>query len=671
MMINKRLISMMGDSKRYIAWNVVLQFLALLANIVMIFAVSLFLTGLVRREPDLPTALLYILGALIVRFFCTRGAASASYNASCTVKKTLRAAIYEKLLRLGGSYTQAVPTAEVLQLAGEGVEQLETYFGAYLPQFFYAMIAPVTLFIALAPVSLHAAVILMICVPLIPVSIVAVQKFAKKLLGKYWGRYAALGDSFLENLQGLTTLKIYQADGARHAAMNREAEHFRKVTMKVLTMQLNSIIVMDVIAYGGAALGIIVAAHEFNANRVTLPGALCIILLSADFFLPMRALGSYFHVAMNGMAASDKIFKLLDLPEGSARTAQLGADCAIACRDLHFGYTAEKETLHGLNLDFPQGSFTALVGESGCGKSTTLRVVAGFIDPQGGTFTLDGEDMTRVPVHKRQFGLVFQSYALFPHLSVYDNVAFGLRTRKMDKDVIDKKVREILEVCGLTELADRFPKQMSGGQRQRVALARALVIEPKLLLLDEPLSNLDAKLRLSMRVEIKRLQKRLGITTLFVTHDQEECFSISDKVAVMNGGVIEQFDTPENIYRRPATEFVARFIGFENFLELAKKRDGVYTAPDGSEFLTSVDLDCEKFAGTIRPDDICLADDVQTENVLSGKIGVRTFLGKSYQYEVETSAGVLKVNMGTDHVYKEGEEIRLYLPKDKLILVRR
>ena len=377
MMINKRLISMMGDSKQYIAWNVVLQFLALLANIVMIFAVSLFLTGLVRREPDLPTALLYILGALIVRFFCTRGAASASYNASCTVKKTLRAAIYEKLLRLGGSYTQAVPTAEVLQLAGEGVEQLETYFGAYLPQFFYAMIAP-------------------ICVPLIPVSIVAVQKFAKKLLGRYWGQYAALGDSFLENLQGLTTLKIYQADGARHAAMNREAEHFRKVTMKVLTMQLNSIIVMDVIAYGGAALGIIVAAHEFNANRVTLPGALCIILLSADFFLPMRALGSYFHVAMNGMAASDKIFKLLDLPEGSARTAQLGADCAIACRDLHFGYTPEKETLHGLNLDFPQGSFTALVGESGCGKSTIAAVLTGRVSGYTGHVTIGGQELSAV-----------------------------------------------------------------------------------------------------------------------------------------------------------------------------------------------------------------------------------------------------------------------------------
>ena len=203
MMINKRLISMMGDSKRYIAWNVVLQFLALLANIVMIFAVSRLLAGLLDGTPDLPTALLYIFGALIVRFFCTRGAASASYNASCTVKKTLRAAIYEKLLRLGGSYTQAVPTAEVLQLAGEGVEQLETYFGAYLPQFFYAMITPVTLFIALAPVSLHAAVILMICVPLIPVSIVAVQKFAKKLLGKYWAEYTTLrADSFLGNNPG-------------------------------------------------------------------------------------------------------------------------------------------------------------------------------------------------------------------------------------------------------------------------------------------------------------------------------------------------------------------------------------------------------------------------------------------------------------------------------------
>ena len=385
-MIDKRLIGMMGDSKRYIAKNVALQWLALAANVAMIFAVSRYLGALYDQltigdtmagAPNLPLTLGIVAAALLVRAACTRGAAAASYNASRTVKKTLRSAIYEKLLRLGGSYTQAVPTAEVLQLAGEGVEQLETYFGAYLPQFFYAMLAPVTLFVVLAPVSVKAAVILMICVPLIPVSIVAVQKFAKRLLGKYWGQYAALGDSFLENLQGLTTLKIYQADEARHQAMNREAEHFRKVTMKVLTMQLNSIIVMDIIAYGGAALGIGIAARELAVGHVSLSGALCILLLSADFFLPMRALGSYFHVAMNGMAASDKIFKLLDLPEATGKTAEPDADCAIHCRDLHFGYAAEKETLHGLNLDFSRGSFTALVGESGCGKSTIAAVLTG------------------------------------------------------------------------------------------------------------------------------------------------------------------------------------------------------------------------------------------------------------------------------------------------------
>ena len=252
----------------------------------------------------------------------------------------------------------------------------------------------------------------------------------------------------------------------------------------------------------------------------------------------------------------------------------------MSLKDIDVSYDKKKQILKGLNLDVEKGELVSLLGPSGCGKSTTLRVVAGFIDPQGGSFLLDGEDMTKVPVHKRNFGLVFQSYALFPHLSVYDNVAFGLRTRKMDKELIDKKVKDILEVCGLSDLANRFPRQMSGGQRQRVALARSLVIEPKLLLLDEPLSNLDAKLRLSMRVEIKRLQKKLGITTLFVTHDQEECFSISDKVAVMNGGVIEQYDTPENIYRRPATEFVARFIGFENFLDVEKKEVSFCCLPD-------------------------------------------------------------------------------------------
>ena len=346
----------------------------------------------------------------------------------------------------------------------------------------------------------------------------------------------------------------------------------------------------------------------------------------------------------------------------------------MTLKDIDVFYDKNKQVLKGLNLEVEEGELVSLLGPSGCGKTTTLRVVAGFIEPQSGIFSLDGADLTKVPVHKRNFGIVFQSYALFPHLSVYDNVAFGLKIRKLDKAEMDRKVKDILEVCGLTEFADRFPQQMSGGQRQRVALARALVIEPKLLLLDEPLSNLDAKLRINMRMEIKRIQKQLGITTLFVTHDQEECFSISDKVAVMNRGVIEQYDTPEHIYSRPKTEFVARFIGFENFLTLHKGRD-VYRTDSGEAFTVKtadgVVPSEETVTGTIRPEDILVDFEGRTGNVLTGTVGVRTFLGKSYQYEVHTEAGKFLVNRNADESYEEGQMIRLYLPEEKLILVDR
>jgi len=337
-------------------------------------------------------------------------------------------------------------------------------------------------------------------------------------------------------------------------------------------------------------------------------------------------------------------------------------------QDIDVCYDKKKQILKGLNLEVREGELVSLLGPSGCGKTTTLRVVAGFIEPQNGVFSLDGSDLTKVPVHKRNFGIVFQSYALFPHLSVYDNVAFGLKMRKLDKAEIDKKVDQILEVCGLTEFRGRFPQQMSGGQRQRVALARALVIEPKLLLLDEPLSNLDAKLRINMRMEIKRIQKKLGITTLFVTHDQEECFSISDKVAVMNQGVIEQFDTPENIYHRPNTEFVARFIGFENFLPLKRQGD-VYKTQAGAVFNVETPPREGACMGTIRPEDIRVADEGQNNNILEGTVGVRTFLGKGYQYEVLTAAGKFLVNRPAEETYEEGSRIRLYLPESKLILV--
>ncbi len=340
----------------------------------------------------------------------------------------------------------------------------------------------------------------------------------------------------------------------------------------------------------------------------------------------------------------------------------------INLENICVSYDKKTNILENLNLKIKEGELVSLLGPSGCGKTTTLRVVAGFIEPTSGKFMLGDEDYTNIPVHNRNFGLVFQSYALFPHLTVYENVAFGLKMKKVQKDEIDKKVNEMLEVVDMSHLAKRYPKELSGGQRQRVAIARALVIEPKLLLLDEPLSNLDAKLRLKMRVEIRKLQQKLGITTLFVTHDQEECFSISDKVAVLNKGVIEQFDTPENIYSNPSTEFVARFVGFENFIELTKQSNDTYTSESGLKFIVKTNKEKDKVKATIRPDNIKIVDK-DLGNTIEGVVEIRTFLGKEYQYDVKTELGNLIVNSESDFIYEKGETIKLHLPSDKIVIL--
>ncbi|WP_047984281.1 ABC transporter ATP-binding protein [Ornithinibacillus californiensis] len=343
----------------------------------------------------------------------------------------------------------------------------------------------------------------------------------------------------------------------------------------------------------------------------------------------------------------------------------------VDLKDIRVSYDGKNNILKDLNLSIEKGELVSLLGPSGCGKTTTLRVIAGLIEPNDGAFVVDNKNLTRVPVHKRNFGMVFQSYALFPHLTVKENIGFGLKLRKEDKTTMNQKIQDILDVTGLGELGDRYPKQLSGGQRQRVALARALVIEPKLLLLDEPLSNLDAKLRVQMRIEIKRIQQKLGITSVFVTHDQEECFSISDRVAVMNNGVIEQFDKPEEIYNRPKTEFVARFIGFENFINLTKQGEQTYTTSEGHVLKTGHRWEDGKQVATIRPDDIVILPNgaEQRTNVIPGKVVVRTFLGKSYQYEVDTTVGKILVNGSKETAYPSGEELLLYFPEEKLILV--
>jgi putative spermidine/putrescine transport system ATP-binding protein len=347
----------------------------------------------------------------------------------------------------------------------------------------------------------------------------------------------------------------------------------------------------------------------------------------------------------------------------------------LKLKDIAVAY-GDHVVLEHLNLAIEQGELVALLGPSGCGKTTTLRTIAGFIQARSGQFLFDGRDYTRVPVHKRNFGFVFQSYALFPHLNVFDNVGFGLKLRKVDKGEAERRIRAILDVVDLGEYAKRYPKELSGGQRQRVALARALVINPDLLLFDEPLSNLDAKLRVKMRVEIKRIQRELKITSVYVTHDQEECFSISDKVAIMNGGIIEQLDSPQHIYQAPATEFVARFVGFENFIELERQGSDAasagYVSPFGHRFaLPNHGRGRDRCKGAIRPDEILIGKrgDAAATNTVEGTVAISTFLGKQYQYIIDTKLGPLVVNSAADHLYQPGDAVFLNLPGEKIILV--
>ncbi|MCR8632948.1 ABC transporter ATP-binding protein [Paenibacillus radicis (ex Xue et al. 2023)] len=334
--------------------------------------------------------------------------------------------------------------------------------------------------------------------------------------------------------------------------------------------------------------------------------------------------------------------------------------------------------LKDFNLSVEKGSLISLLGPSGCGKTTTLRLIAGFLEAKEGRFTLNGMDYTRVPVNKRNFGFVFQSYALFPHLSVYDNVAFGLRLRKVSGAELDRRVRKMLDTVSLSGFEKRFPKELSGGQRQRVAIARALVIEPDLLLFDEPLSNLDANLRVNMRVEIRRIQQELGITTVYVSHDQEECFSISDQVAIMNKGIIEQLDRPATIFKYPKTEFIARFIGFNNFItfdERQERNDEVELKVKDYTFIAAKNPgkgEQKGKKGAIRPEDVIIGSIEEIEmgpNRLAGRVKVSTFLGRSYQYVVETDLGDFTVNKEMEDPYSNGSEIRLLFPSEKLVLV--
>ncbi|MFR3886940.1 MAG: ABC transporter ATP-binding protein/permease [Acutalibacteraceae bacterium] len=560
-MINKRLIQAVPESKKYIALNVALQWLSLAANIVMIGAIGFFLQKLLTKTEDVTSIIVLAsiaVGAIIVRFLCTIGAARMSHLSSKSVKKTLRNKIYSKLLRLGSSYNSKVSTSEVVQMSVEGVDQLDIYFASYLPQFFYSMIAPITLFVVLCFINWQSALILLGCVPLIPISIALVQTFAKKLLSKYWGQYTALGDTFLENLQGLTTLKIYQADAKKNEEMNVEAEHFRKITMKVLTMQLNSISIMDIVAFGGAAAGIVMAVSQLAAGNIDFAGCIIIILLSADFFIPMRQLGSFFHIAMNGMAASDKIFHLLDLEEPQEKTKTVpNHNCDIACSHVGFRYNEEREILKDINVQFPQGSFTAIVGESGCGKSTLDGILMGRNAPYQGHITIGGVELSEIEESNLMQTITYISHNSYLFKgTVRDNLLMG------DPNATDEQMWHVLEQTklaaflrseqGLDTLLLEKASNLSGGQCQRLALSRALLHNSPIYIFDEATSNIDVESEDDIMEQIYHLAKTK--TVILISHRLANVVQ-ADHIYVMKHGSITEQGTHERLMEQQGTYY--------------------------------------------------------------------------------------------------------------------
>lgn len=560
-MIKTRLVGLLSHAKKYIVYTILWQWAALLSQVLAVFSIA----DLLERVADQTltaaviqkTAVILLL-VVAVRFLCERMGARSSYLACVDVKRILREKLYEKMLKLGASYSEQVSSSEVVQVSTEGVEQLETYFGKYLPQLFYSLIAPMTLFMILCRVSLKASVILLVCVPLIPISIVVVQKIAKKLLNKYWSIYTGLGDSFLENLQGLTTLKIYQADQQKADEMDMESQNFRKITMKVLTMQLNSTSVMDIIAYGGAAVGMAAAVTEFFKGSISLSGTLCIVLLASEFFLPLRLLGSFFHIAMNGMAASDKIFKILDLPEPTTGEKKLpDSPLDISLKDVHFSYEQEREILKGVNLDLPAGSFVSLVGESGCGKSTIAGLLSAKNRGYTGEITIGSEKASGLNLSEVDEADLMKHVVMVRHNSYLFKGTVEENLRMAKPDVSKEEMEAVLQkvnLLGFLQTQDGLQTKLqekagnlSGGQCQRLVIARALLKDAEVYIFDEATSNIDVESEELIMDVIHELAKKR--TVLLISHRLANVVK-SDRIYFLKDGKIKESGKHEELMQK-------------------------------------------------------------------------------------------------------------------------
>lgn len=578
-MFHKRLIKEFKENMKYVALVVATQWIMLIANVFFVLQsaklLNTFRLGSTTIE-ELKEYALITFGVITVRMIMTKLNGMFSFQASVNTKDKLRMKLYDKMIRLGSDYYENYSTSEVVQLSTEGVEQLEIYFGRYIPQFFYAFLAPVTLFFIVGTIHLPVAIALLVCVPLIPGAIIGVQKFAKRLLSKYWGSYTELGDNFLEYIQGLTTMKIYQADEYYAKKMHKESEQFRKMTMRVLAMQLNSITIMDLVAYGGAVAGIILGLLAMKTGNVNFTQGIFIVLISAEFFLPMRLLGSFFHISMNGNAAADKIFRILDLPEKVQGTIEEIETDTVSFENISFSYAGAKErrVLRNISFQICPHRLVAFAGESGCGKSTIAALIMGEQTGFEGDILLGGyplHDVSSVVRYKKITRINHNSY-LFAG-TVRDNLQMGAPTAndKEMKEVL-KKVKLydfIYENGGLDMLLFENADNFSGGQKQRLALARAILHDSDIYIFDEATSNIDVESEELIMNTVRQMAKEK--TIILISHRLANIVEADEIFMMENGSIVEHGTHKELLQKNNGN--------YKKLYESQKKLEGyaVYT----------------------------------------------------------------------------------------------
>lgn len=550
-MIDKDLFRFLGGNKKYVFLTVAVMAVGLLANVsitaCICFAISLVIKDAEAKAYIIPAVFAAIL--IAVRYACSRISGDLKDTLGRKVKKDLRKQVYDKIVRLGVRSTDGMSMAGLTQVAMEGVEQLDLYYSSYIPQFFYSMLAPFILFFICVGFDWRVSLVLLCCVPLIPVSIVAVSKYAKKIFAKYWGKYTSMGDGFLDSVQGLKELKIFKADAAQHVKMNENAEEFRKITMKVLVMQLASTTIMDLVAYGGAGAGIAFAVWG-AMNGLEIPYALFLILVAVEFFLPLRAFGSAFHVAMNGASAGRKILSLLNTPDpewGENRVE--GTEIAID--NVSFSYDKKRKVLDDITMNFPPKGMTAIVGESGCGKSTVVNLLTGALRSDSGKITVGGqkiESLDRASYYSHLAVVSYNTYIF--NISVRDNFLLANRNAS-DEDMYSalKAVNLydfIAENGGLDKVISEDASNISGGQKQRLALAVNLVADKSIYIFDEATSNIDIESEAIIMRNIKALSEKKSV--IVISHRLENVVP-SDKIYFLADGKIKEQGTHDELMK--------------------------------------------------------------------------------------------------------------------------